>query len=317
MCYGCLTHATSTEGWIGVIMTDRKHSQEILSDLRDDWWNSDYLELVADRLQLGAIEKALDVGCGHGHWGQRILPFLSSTAQLEGVDQEIAWAEKATSRLEGTPLAARCHYRQSDAASLPYPDASFDLVTCQTLLMHVPDPGLCLAEMFRVLRPGGRLLAAEPSNISNLFSTDSVNRALSLEQLADLARFFFACSRGKARLGRGDDCIADVLPGLMESAGFSDIHAFQNDRPQLVLPPYASGIQASLEEELGHQAKRYWLWDKPDARVLYEAGGGGAEHFERCYAAFLDKTHLLRSQVEAGTCTRTGGAAHYLIAGVR
>ena len=56
----------------------------------------------------------------------------------------------------------RFRYRVADAKTLPFPDASFDLVTCQTLLIHLADPSAVIAEMARVARPGGLVLAAEP-----------------------------------------------------------------------------------------------------------------------------------------------------------
>jgi SAM-dependent methyltransferase len=54
-------------------------------------------------------------------------------------------------------LTPDAEIRQADAQDLPFPDESFDAVTCGFGLMHVPDPRRVLEEMRRVLRPGGRL----------------------------------------------------------------------------------------------------------------------------------------------------------------
>ncbi len=51
---------------------------------------------------------------------------------------------------------------EGDACSLPYPDGSFDAAHCERVLMHLADPGEALNEMRRVVRPGGRIVAAEP-----------------------------------------------------------------------------------------------------------------------------------------------------------
>ncbi len=196
-------------------MKTQRHSEAVLTDQRDQWWNGDFLVLLADRFGLRNCHGVLDVGCGHGHWGLRILPLLHPSARLEAVDQEPDWIEKAQERAKAFGLGARCRCRVSRAEQLPFSDSAFDLVTCQTLLMHVASPPSVLAEMVRVLRPGGRLLLSEPSNLPSEFMTDTVNRALSPQQMGDLAELFFACSRGRVALERGDDSVGDVLPGLL------------------------------------------------------------------------------------------------------
>ena len=294
-------------------MTKKRHSEAVLSDLRDQWWGQDYLELVAKRLQLPHRQSVLDVGCGQGHWGQRLLPLMQDGAVLEGIDQERDWVSRAQERSRSLGLAERCHYCQGDATELPYEDESFDLVTCQTLLMHLADPMAALREMLRTLKPGGTLLLAEPSNTSNQFSTDTVNRTLSPADISEIANLLLSCSRGRASLGRGDDSIGDVLPVMLSRLGLQDIRSFQNDRTSDVLPPYSEVIRAQLDEETGHAKSGFWLWNKDDARSLYEAGGGEMTRFERGYSCFLRKSTIFEEQVQAETYARTGGGHHYLI----
>jgi len=295
-------------------MTKKRHSDSVLSDLRDEWWSLDYLELVAKRLDLGECTTALDVGCGQGHWGHRILTLLHPEATLVGVDQEADWVTHATERADALGMSARCEFKKADAATLPFEDDSFDLVTCQTLVMHVSSPEIVLTEMLRVLKPGGRLLLAEPSNLPNQFSSDTLNRALSPEDLTDMAYLFVCCSRGRANLGRGDDSIADVLPELLIRLGVSDLRVFQNEKTSAVIPPYSDLVRGQLEEEMGHEKRGFWLWDRDDAYKLYVAGGGSAERFASAYAVFLGRSATFRAQVEAGTYSRVGGGHHYLFA---
>jgi len=67
----------------------------------------------------------------------------------------------------GCPLEARV----ADAEALPYPDGSFDLVVGHAVLHHLPDPGAALAEIRRVLAPGGAVfLAGEPSRLGSLIA---------------------------------------------------------------------------------------------------------------------------------------------------
>ena len=54
----------------------KPHSAEYFGEYRDFWWNSDFLKLMANRLQLDQAKTVLDVGCGIGHWGQILAPVL-------------------------------------------------------------------------------------------------------------------------------------------------------------------------------------------------------------------------------------------------
>lgn len=295
-------------------MAKKRHSESVLSDLRDEWWSVDYLELIAERLELASCTTALDVGCGQGHWGQRLLTMLGSEATLVGVDQEPDWVAHASERAVKLGLASRCDFQAASAEALPFDDNRFDLVTCQTLVMHVASPEVVLREMLRVLKPGGRLLLAEPSNLPNHFSTDSLNRALSPEDLTEMAYLFICCSRGRANLGRGDDSIADVLPQMMLALGARDIRIFQNERTSAVVPPYSEAVRGQLEEEIGHEKRGFWLWDRADALALYTAGRGAAARFDAAYEVFLGRSKTFEEQVEAGTYSRVGGGHHYLLA---
>src|ERR1700674_3817231 len=142
------------------------HSAEYFGDTRDYWWNPDFLELIGKRLSLDRVRDVLDVGCGVGHWGQLLANVLPGSARVQGVDRDPLWVEKAAARATAYGLADRFSYQVSVAEKLPFADASFDLVTCQTVLIHTPDPGAAIDEMVRVARPGGLILAAEPNNIA-------------------------------------------------------------------------------------------------------------------------------------------------------
>jgi ubiquinone/menaquinone biosynthesis C-methylase UbiE len=85
-------------------------------------------------------------------------------------------SKKAAERASAHGLADRFSYQVSVAERLPFPDASFDLVTCQTVLIHTPNPGAALDDMLRVARPNGLILAAEPNNVAGALIFDSVSR---------------------------------------------------------------------------------------------------------------------------------------------
>lgn len=114
------------------------------------------------RWGLTGARTVLDLGCGVGHWGDLVEAALEPGAQITGVDREEAWVEAARVRAGGRPQRS---FLQGAAEQLPFPAGSFDLVTCQTVLIHCPDPERVVAEMVRVTRGGGALLIAEPNNL--------------------------------------------------------------------------------------------------------------------------------------------------------
>jgi SAM-dependent methyltransferase len=294
-------------------MSKSPHSAPVLTDLRDQWWSADFLQLLITRLKLQECQSLADIGCGQGHWGQLLLRLLSPSAMLSGVDQEAEWVSKATLRATSLGLQDRCTYLEGKAAKLPFADGSFDLVTCQTLLMHVSEPKAVLQEMARVLRKGGRLLLLEPNNVAQQMIADTVNRALSAEQLAGVFALFSTCSRGRAKLGRGDDCIGDLLPSLLTDMDLTDIQVFQNERVHCIKPPYSAADLEQLEQSKGHAKKGFWLWDKADAQTLYEAGGGSPSSFAPHYAAFERRTALFEEQVDLGTYASNNASLHYIV----
>jgi SAM-dependent methyltransferase len=106
---------------------------------------------LLDAAAIGGGERVLDVACGTGVLtrGAR-----ARGARAHGLDVEAAMLAVAR---EVEPGVAWC---RGSATALPYPDASFDVVTCQFGLMFVPDRGGALDEMVRVTRPGGRVAIA-------------------------------------------------------------------------------------------------------------------------------------------------------------
>ena len=103
---------------------------------------------------LGDDPDVLDVGCGTGEITARLAE-LFPKAVLVGVDLIARHLEIARRGCAG--LGPRVSFREADAFALPFADATFDLVVCRHMLQAVPRPGDAMAQMVRVLRPGGRL----------------------------------------------------------------------------------------------------------------------------------------------------------------
>jgi SAM-dependent methyltransferase len=105
----------------------------------------------------GSRVAALDAACGTG----RHAAFLSSLGcDVVGVDQSARMLDVARSKL---PSA---RFEEGALTALPFDDAVFDLAVCSLALCHLPDPAPALAELGRVLRPGGRLVVTDPHPMS-------------------------------------------------------------------------------------------------------------------------------------------------------
>ena len=117
----------------------------------------DWSRWVFERLGLKADSRVLEAGCGTGELWKRNLPFLPLGCEVVLSDLSPGMASEARDRLAADRRFTAC---VCDAQGLPFPEETFDLVVANHMLYHVPDPRRGLREIWRVLKPGGRLMAA-------------------------------------------------------------------------------------------------------------------------------------------------------------
>jgi ubiquinone/menaquinone biosynthesis C-methylase UbiE len=113
------------------------------------------------RLDIQPGESILEVGCGTGVFLPGLAALAGERGRVVGLDQNVALLDDARRRLAGQALADRVELVDGDAMALPFADATFDAAHCERVLMHVVDPAVAVREMVRVVRPGGRVVAAE------------------------------------------------------------------------------------------------------------------------------------------------------------
>ncbi|NUT38707.1 MAG: methyltransferase domain-containing protein [Thermoactinospora sp.] len=103
-------------------------------------------------------DRVLDVGCGTGYLTRIIAPVVGASGRVVGVDPSAAMIGHARDR-----APENCDYVVGPGQALDLPDCSFDVVLSSLAVHHMPagSRGAAVREMFRVLRPGGRLLIAE------------------------------------------------------------------------------------------------------------------------------------------------------------
>ena len=292
----------------------KPHSADYLGAWRDHWWNQDFLALMAKRCAFSRVGSVLDVGCGIGHWGGALAGVLPRRARLIGVDREPQWVAQAAKRARRAGLHGRFSYQQARAEALPFKAGSFDMVTCQTLLMHVPEPKRVLAEMLRVLKPGGLLLASEPNNLAGASVLSSVNLDEPAAAAMARSRFELVCERGKRALGLGDNSVGDLVPGLLAELGARDIKVFLNDKLIPLFAPYAEPGQRAFIKQLRDWFEReVGIGTAEETRRYFLAGGGTRAQYAAHRRRIRRESRALLAGVKDGTFHCVNGHLHYLI----
>jgi ubiquinone/menaquinone biosynthesis C-methylase UbiE len=117
--------------------------------------------LVARRAVGGLRDgRALDMGSGAGQLAIRLAKSAPNLAVI-GLDLSDPMLDLAAVNAAKAGVGDRVTFIKADAASVPYPDASFDLITSTLSLHHWSDPVAVFDEVARLLRPGGRFLIVD------------------------------------------------------------------------------------------------------------------------------------------------------------
>lgn len=159
---------------------------------------------------LSSGQAVLDLACGSGVVTEMIAGAVGSSGTVVGLDFSPPMLEVARSK---TFSGASAEWVQADAAKIPYPDDTFDVVLCQHGFQFFPDRLACAAEVKRVLKPGGRLAftvwadATEHPLYEAVFKSVAAKINVPYESVSTPFRF--------------GDLVA--LTSLLSDAGYSDV----------------------------------------------------------------------------------------------
>lgn len=160
---------------------------------------------------VGEDARVLELGCGGGVFTSALLAALPG-ATVVATDRDERLLAHARERLAEEMRSGRVRFERADAAVLPYPARSFDLVACRCVLMHQAEPLVVVGEMFRVADVGGVALAIEPDWGARALYPDEG----ALAALLDLAR--------RARpFGFPDLTLGRKLFALLRAVGFEHV----------------------------------------------------------------------------------------------
>ncbi|MEO9005367.1 MAG: class I SAM-dependent methyltransferase [Ginsengibacter sp.] len=290
------------------------HSELFFSAERDYWYNEDFLDLMAKRWELGRYSSMLDIGSGLCHWSQLLAPYLLPNSSVIAYDKDPKWAEGSHKIKEKfQSLQSEIKFVEGDANQLPFEDNSFDVVTCQTLLIHLEHPEQVLLEMKRVVKKDGIVICAEPNNLAVNLMKDSLSKNYTIEKKLEKTRFEILWELGKIKLKEGDNSFGDLLTGTMNELGFINLQTYLNDKIISLYPPYLKDEQKAMVNSLK-------LWDMEKStfedteRRYFEAQGKEVINFYEDFNAKNNDNKTLE-HIEKNNYYSTGATIMYLVSG--
>ena len=150
----------------------------------------------------------IDIGCGNGAFTQLLIEHCAPV-WVDGVDPSEGQLAFARERL-ATPVAK---FRQGDAMALPFPDDTFDAAVMALVVFFIPDPARGVAEMARVVRPGGLAAAYAWDVVGGGSPSEAV--------IIEMKGMGFTPPRAP----KAEAATLEGLQALWKQAGFADIEA--------------------------------------------------------------------------------------------
>jgi ubiquinone/menaquinone biosynthesis C-methylase UbiE len=222
--------------------------------------------LVHAALDAQPGERLLDVGCGPGFYVAELLERVGPAGHVTGVDSSRAMLGVAEHRCRDHANVA---FHAGDATALPVDDAGFDRAISVQVLEYVADTAAALAELFRALRPGGRLL---------VWDVDWTTVSWHAVDAARMERVLRAWDTHLAH-----PALPRTLAARLAAAGFETVHAEGHTFATTEYTEEAYGVAAipviqryvAGREEVGPELADAWAAEQ---RELGERG----EYFFTC-----------------------------------
>jgi SAM-dependent methyltransferase len=175
-----------------------------LKCLREQWWDPNFAEFLRETLRPRPGTRILDVGCGEGTATLSLGRLQISQVALFAIDRRLERVKQTFASASGHNI--RVKVAAADAGALPFRSDVFDSTFCVAVLQHVREVGQAVAELARVTKPGGRIVAIEPDNAARYWFSSLESGQTAYEQGA----LFFA----EALRTRGDVTDPSVGPKL-------------------------------------------------------------------------------------------------------
>jgi arsenite methyltransferase len=227
-------------------MAQLEFNEELAAQMEVIYSRPDILRrraLVHEALGAAPGDRVLDAGCGPGFYVAETLERVGAEGSVVGVDASEPMLALAAKRCAGHANVA---FEQGDVTKLPVRDADFDRALSVQVLEYVDDIPAALAELLRVLRPGGRVL---------IWDVDWATVSWHSDDPARMQRFLAAWDEHLA-----DPSLPQTLSARMRAARFEDIemtgHAFVTDN--LTEETYAGALVPMMAGFVGTDEAQDW-----------------------------------------------------------
>lgn len=191
-----------------------------------------WAKLLVGQAALSPGDQLLDVATGPGTVAALAAEKLGRNGRVVATDISAAMLAIARQKPRNS-AAAEIHYVESPAAPLTAPGSAFDVVTCQQGLQFFPDRGAAIREMYRTLRPGGRLVVAVWREIQLQPSFAAIDAAL---------RECFPAEQVEAYGAPFKWPKADELASALKGQGFQDVSVQEHTLPLT----YEGGVEQAF-----------------------------------------------------------------------
>jgi SAM-dependent methyltransferase len=224
---------------------------------------------LLDRAGLRAGQSAIDLGCGPRGILDLLAVRVSPGGRVVGVDADSAHAAMAADFASERGFSG-VEIITADARHTGLPASSFDLVHARTLLVNIPDPAQVVAEMVRLVRPGGSVAVLEPDTELLLCYPPSA----ALARIGEIFTTAFSRNGADPKIGRR-------ASELFRRAGLTDIGV--EARPQMFPPGHSRrAIRLDLVRSMRSQIMDMGL-----------ASGEELDALDAAARAHLDNPHTI------------------------
>jgi demethylmenaquinone methyltransferase/2-methoxy-6-polyprenyl-1,4-benzoquinol methylase len=209
---------------VGQVFTSVARNYDLMNDLMSfgihRLWKRHFIAISGVRKG----DRVLDLAGGTGDIAALLKPVVGESGEVVVGDINAAMLLVGRDRLTDRGLVKGLRWSQMNAEALPFPDASFDAVTIAFGLRNVTDKDRALAEMQRVLKPGGRVLVLEFSKVRNQ-TFGKLYDFHSFKVLPRLGKLFAHDADSYQYLAESirKHPDQDTLKGMMEAAGLGHV----------------------------------------------------------------------------------------------